>query len=94
VKEVAGEIAEAWLPRRVSMRALELNRMRSDEGDRATRARQLRAGRNAENAAALWLQIGLSRWKRESPACEIDLVVRNAAFVEVKSRRAPAARRW
>ncbi len=57
------------------------------------RRRRERAGRNAENAAALWLQIKgyrvLERRAR-TPACEIDLVVRKGrmlVFVEVKSRR-------
>lgn len=57
------------------------------------RRRRERSGRNAENAAALWLQIKgyrvLERRAR-TPACEIDLVARKGrmlVFVEVKSRR-------
>ena len=71
--------------------------MKADRSD--TRRRRERAGRNAENAAALWLQIKgyrvLERRAR-TPACEIDLVVRKGrmlVFVEVKSRRAIAAAR-
>lgn len=71
--------------------------MRADRSD--TRRRRERAGRNAENAAALWLQIKgyrvLERRAR-TPACEIDLVVRKGrmlVFVEVKSRRTIAAAR-
>ena len=72
--------------------------MKADRSD--TRRRRERAGRNAENAAALWLQIKgyrvLERRAR-TPACEIDLVVRKGrmlVFVEVmKSRRTIAAAR-
>ncbi len=71
--------------------------MKADRCD--TRRRRERAGRNAENAAALWLQIKgyrvLERRAR-TPACEIDLVVRKGrmlVFVEVKSRRTIAAAR-
>lgn len=71
--------------------------MKADRSD--TRRRRERAGRNAENAAALWLQIKgyrvLERRAR-TPACENDLVVRKGrmlVFVEVKSRRAIAAAR-
>ncbi len=66
--------------------------MRKPDASR-TRRRRERSGRNAENAAALWLQIKgyrvLERRAR-TPACEIDLVVRKGrmlVFVEVKSRR-------
>ena len=71
--------------------------MKADRSD--TRRRRERAGRNAENAAALWLQIKgyrvLERRAR-TPACEIDLGVRKGrmlVFVEVKSRRTIAAAR-
>ena len=72
------------------------------EGEDNTRAgkrrRHERRGRQAENAAALWLQLKgyriLDRRARTS-ACEIDLVAakgRMLVFVEVKARnRAEAA---
>jgi putative endonuclease len=57
------------------------------------RRRREQAGRRAETAAALWLQLKgyriLDRRAR-TPACEIDLVAakgRLLVFVEVKSRR-------
>ena len=57
------------------------------------RRRRERAGRRAEIAAALWLQLKgyriLDRRAR-MPACEIDLVAQKGkfvVFVEVKSRR-------
>ena len=60
------------------------------------RRRREQAGRRAENAAALWLQLKgyriLDRRAR-MPACEIDLVARKGrfvVFVEVKSRRSLA----
>lgn len=60
------------------------------------RRRRERAGRRAETAAALWLQLKgyriLDRRAR-MPACEIDLVARKGrmfVFVEVKSRRTMA----
>lgn len=59
----------------------------------ATRQKREAAGRRAETAAALWLQVKgyriLDRRAR-MPACEIDLVARKGrmlVFVEVKSRR-------
>ena len=62
----------------------------------AERRRRERAGRRAETAAALWLQLKgyriLDRRAR-MPACEIDLVARKGrmfVFVEVKSRRTMA----
>lgn len=71
--------------------------MRPDRSE--TRRRRERSGRNAENAAALWLQIKgyrvLERRAR-TPACEIDLVARKGrmlVFVEVKSRRTIEAAR-
>lgn len=71
--------------------------MKTDRAE--TRRRRERSGRNAENAAALWLQLKgyrvLDRRAR-TPACEIDLVVRKGrmlVFVEVKSRRTIAAAR-
>ena len=60
------------------------------------RRRREQAGRRAENAAALWLQLKgyriLDRRAR-MPACEIDLVARKGrtiVFIEVKSRRTRA----
>jgi putative endonuclease len=62
---------------------------------RQTRLRK-QAGRRAETAAALWLQLKgyriLDRRVR-MPACDIDLVARKGrfvVFVEVKSRRTRA----
>jgi putative endonuclease len=59
----------------------------------ATRRKREAAGRRAETAAALWLQLKgyriLDRRAR-MPACEIDLVARKGGmlvFVEVKARR-------
>jgi putative endonuclease len=59
----------------------------------ATRRKREAAGRRAETAAALWLQLKgyriLDRRAR-MPACEIDLVARKGrmlVFVEVKARR-------
>lgn len=58
-----------------------------------------RAGRNAENAAALWLQIkgySIIGRRARTPACEIDLIARKGrmlVFIEVKSRRTIAAAR-
>lgn len=59
----------------------------------ATRRKREAAGRRAETAAALWLQLKgyriLDRRAR-MPACEIDLVARKGrmlVFVEVKTRR-------
>jgi putative endonuclease len=69
--------------------------MTKADGSRQTRLRE-RAGRRAETAAALWLQLKgyriLDRRAR-TPACEIDLVARKGrfvVFVEVKSRRTRA----
>lgn len=63
---------------------------------RGERRRREQAGRRAETAAALWLQLKgyriLDRRAR-MPACEIDLVARKGrfvVFVEVKSRRSRA----
>ncbi len=59
----------------------------------AARRKREAAGRRAETAAALWLQLKgyriLDRRAR-MPACEIDLVARKGrvlVFVEVKARR-------
>jgi putative endonuclease len=59
----------------------------------AARQRREAAGRRAETAAALWLQLKgyriLDRRAR-MPACELDLVARKGrmlVFVEVKARR-------
>ena len=69
--------------------------MKKADGGRQRRLRE-RAGRRAETAAALWLQLKgyriLDRRAR-MPACEIDLVARKGrfvVFVEVKSRRTQA----
>lgn len=57
------------------------------------RRRREQAGRRAETAAALWLQLKGYRIvdrRAQMPACEIDLVARKGrfvVFVEVKSRR-------
>ncbi len=57
------------------------------------RRKRERAGRRAETAAALWLQLkGYRILERRArmPACEIDLIAlkgRTLVFVEVKSRR-------
>lgn len=65
---------------------------RRADGGKLRRQRE-QAGRRAETAAALWLQMKgyriLDRRAR-MPACEIDLVARKGrfvVFVEVKSRR-------
>lgn len=67
---------------------------KTDSGQQRRRREQ--AGRRAETAAALWLQLKgyriLDRRAR-MPACEIDLVARKGrfvVFVEVKSRRTRA----
>lgn len=63
---------------------------RREDGERRRRER---AGRRAETAAALWLQLkGYRILERRArmPACEIDLVAlkgKTLVFVEVKSRR-------
>jgi putative endonuclease len=69
--------------------------MTKADGGRQTRLRE-QAGRRAETAAALWLQLKgyriLDRRVR-MPACEIDLVARKGrfvVFVEVISRRTRA----
>jgi putative endonuclease len=69
--------------------------MAKTEGGGERRRREL-AGRRAEAAAALWLQLKgyriLDRRAR-MPACEIDLVARKGrtiVFIEVKSRRTRA----
>lgn len=69
---------------------------RERAGRGGDRRRREQAGRRAETAAALWLQLKgyriLDRRAR-MPACEIDLVARKGkfvVFVEVKSRRSHA----
>lgn len=70
--------------------------MAKTDGAGQRRRREL-AGRRAETAAALWLQLKgyriLDRRAR-MPACEIDLIAlkgRTLVFVEVKSRKTLAA---
>jgi putative endonuclease len=63
------------------------------------RRRRERAGRGAEAAAALWLQLKGYRilaQRVRMPACELDIIARKGrmlVFVEVKSRRTIAAAR-
>ena len=63
------------------------------------RRRRERAGRGAEAAAALWLQLKGYRilaQRVRMPACELDIIARKGkmlVFVEVKSRRTVAAAR-
>lgn len=62
------------------------------------RRRRERAGRGAEAARALWLQLKGYRilvQRVRMPACELDIIVRKGrmlVFVEAKSRRTIAAR--
>lgn len=69
--------------------------MAKADGGQERRRREL-AGRRAETAAALWLQLKGYRIvdrRARMPACEIDLVARKGkfvVFVEVKSRRTQA----
>lgn len=61
------------------------------------RQRRERGGRQAETAAALWLQLKgyrILERRARTPACEIDLVAvrgRSLIFIEVKARRTEAA---
>ena len=69
--------------------------MKKAEGGRQRRLRE-QAGRRAETAAALWLQLKgyrILHRRARMPACAIDLVARKGRFVvfiEVKSRRTRA----
>lgn len=69
--------------------------MKKADGGRQSRLRE-QAGRRAETAAALWLQLKSYRIlarRTRMPACEIDLVARKGrfvVFVEVKARRTRA----
>ena len=73
--------------------------MKTEDNTRAgKRRRHERRGRQAENAAALWLQLKgyrILERRARTPACEIDLVAAKGkmlVFVEVKARnRAEAA---
>lgn len=70
-------------------------KMKKTDGGKLRRQRE-QAGRRAETAAALWLQLKGYRIvdrRARMPACEIDLVARKGRFVvfiEVKSRRTHA----
>ena len=70
-------------------------KMKKTDGGKLRRQRE-QAGRRAETAAALWLQLKGYRIvdrRARMPACEIDLVARKGrfvVFVEVKSRRTQA----